>query len=210
MRRTLLTATSATILLAACTSAPAEKPDETTTEAATPDPAAQRAAWAKDSEAALALLTAMADGAKGYFESEQKITGQDHGEPWHDGGDETMYGYPVEWNKYVFPGGAGYTFTTHGEVPTGGTPAAMTLDPAAPEVSAALMKLGVTLPAESPFRYTYITGDGGGEAASATIVAEADFDPSTPELHTITVEVGVDDMTQEVVIAAPVVTNEFD
>ena len=210
MRRTLLASICATTLLTACTSAPAEKPDEATTEATTPDPAAQRAAWAKDQEAALAVLAAMSDGAKSYFQSEQKITPADGEEPWHDIGDDTMYGYPIEWDKYAFPGGAGYTFTTHAEVPKGGAPAATTLDTDALEVSATLLKLGVTLPAESPFRYTYTTGAGGGSGASATIVAEADFDPSTPELHTITVEISVDDMTQEVFVAPPVVTNEFD
>jgi hypothetical protein len=62
---------------------------------------------------------------------------------------------------------------------------------------------------ESFFRYTYTTGAGTGTGATLTIKAEADFDPSTPAMHTETYELKIDEATQDVVVTGPTVTNEL-
>ena len=52
--------------------------------------------------------------------------------------------------------------------------------------------------------------DSTGPGARVKLKAEADFDPSSPEHHTITQELYVDPDTQEVVVTPPVVRNEFE
>ena len=59
------------------------------------------------------------------------------------------------------------------------------------------------------WRYTYTTGEECGEGATATFRAERDFDPATPQAHTMEQRVQVDPVTQQVYISPMVTTSEY-
>lgn len=143
----------------------------------------------------------MADGAKIYFESEQSSSSS-----WHGG---AATGEPIPFDQYTFPGGASFSMTTHDAAPKDGTSAKLTLDSADAKVAPVLGAMFMSFGPESFFRYTYTTGAGTGTGATLTIKAEADFDPSTPAMHTETYELKIDEATQDVVVTGPTVTNEL-
>ncbi len=156
----------------------------------------------------------LADGAKTYFMTEQK---QEPAQPWH-AANAADYGFPVEWDFYVFPGGAlgvgaagieGGLLLTSTNVPTGGSKVpAEACVAAEPICTATLNKLGVDFRDPLYFRYTY-EPVGKGVTASATILAEADFKVNGP-VHTVRQNVNVDDATQEVGITPPFTSDEFE
>ena len=149
----------------------------------------------------------MADGAKGYFTSEQKVSAATGGaEPWHTTG---TAGYPVEWANYVFPGGAGYTLVTSAAIPTGGSKVLPAIDLTDATSEAALNKLNVTFKDPVYFQYSYVTTAGTGATAQVDISSRADFNPNG-DTHTLAQTVTIDPTDQEVRIGPAVLTNEFE
>jgi hypothetical protein len=155
------------------------------------------------------VMARLSDGAQTYFISEQRYREPGDDVFWHERGDDatTRAGMPVAWADYVFPGGASFSMITHESVPKGGEKAA--LDVSDPKVAKFLRSIYLELDGATYFRYTYTTGPGKGDEATATIKAEADFDPSTPEVHTVVYELRVDASTQEVVVSGPTTTHMF-
>ncbi len=192
---------AATLALSACSSTSAGNADETTDAVEESQPVIDRDARAK---AALKVVSAFASSTKSYFMSEQMVTAD---EPWHT----SVYGngYPIEWSLYSFAGGPNFTFTTHTIIPRGGEALPATLDASNPMAAAVLATIDVDLSGDHHFRYTYSTGPGTGPDASALITAEADFDPASPEVHTILVELEIDNESQEIIVRPPVTMNEF-
>lgn len=149
---------------------------------------------AKASEAD-AHMAVMADGARAYFEGSQTYSTQDGAEPWHaDGGNP---GDPVGVDDKVFPGGPGIKVVSTPRTPQGGDKVAK--DPRIEEgdadfkASDVFDALDVDFPQEKYFRYTYETGPGTGDEATATLKATHNFDPSTPWKHTVTQNIEVMD-----------------
>jgi len=131
---------------------------------------------------------------KTYFESEQTRCGgrDDCVEPWHEGGEAGM---PVPFDEYTFPGGTDATFNTRPNPPKSGNTYRATLENMKADIEGAsgrrankimadILELGGNR--ELRFQYTYETGPGTGDDATATIRAVADFDSSTPKKHTVT------------------------
>lgn len=178
------------------------------------NPFAQARATAKLAEAE-EIGSKMTGGARFYFASEQQFSAPDGSAPWHSGARDDLpearyqIGMPVPFTSYVFPGGASFTLTTHDAIPRGGKKAPLTLDISRPDVAAVLNHMRLSFERETYFRYTYTTGPGVGKEATATILAEADFDPSTPQVHTILYTLHVDAESEEVVISEPIITHEF-
>lgn len=156
------------------------------------------------------MVRRMADGAKGYFQSEQKYCPQNAcDEPWHTA---NKAGFPVEFARFVFPGGTGVELVSQPGIPERGE----TLDPrptlrqsdADIAVDSVLAKLNVDFDEPMHFRYTYRTGPDSGPDATATVIAEADFDGAGPPNHTVTVELRIQDMS--VRLTPMVIENEFE
>lgn len=164
----------------------------------------------KSAEAAM-ITVKMTNGAQMYFASEQMYTGPEGQEPWHTKEDAAggELGTPVNASAYVFPGGTNFTMTTHDTIPEGGEMAKVTLDTKDPRVAKVLERLMLDFGTESYFRYTYSTGPGKGEKATATIKAEADFNTSSPEAHTITYELSYDKAADEVIVSPAKKENEL-
>ncbi|MBA2663817.1 MAG: prepilin-type N-terminal cleavage/methylation domain-containing protein [Bradymonadaceae bacterium] len=117
------------------------------------------------------IAKVIADGAKGYFESDQKYSPLNGAEPWHpmSGGDEGS-GMPVPFDLKTFPGGASFTFVTHDVVPAGGGKATPTNFPGGDGFErAALNKLHLQLDDPTYFSYSYKTG----AAGTATVTVQA-------------------------------------
>jgi hypothetical protein len=156
----------------------------------------------------------MSSAAKAYFTSEQKYwsANQSAREPWHVAGSSdstTAAGYPVPFGEYVFPGGTDQKLVSHDEVPAGGEPAEP--NPSAREHLEATMRLlHADFQDPTPFRFTYETNDASGPGAEAVLRAEADFDPSTPERHTMEVRLEIDPTTQEVIVMPMITENEYE
>lgn len=157
------------------------------------------------------IMKKMGEGAKSYFTSEQKACGDLSAdqcpEPWHTGGTK---GYPVKWGTYVFPGGTGFTYATTTALPTGGSkhmPDA--LDSGDATDKAAAKKLNLSLQDPLYFRYTYITGGSGGADATATIIADHDFNAGD-DAHTVSQDMRIDSTSQDVVITPPYTQYEFE
>lgn len=157
--------------------------------------------YAQRSKAAEAegILSAMSDGACAYFEGDQQYSTPDGVEPWHEGDPDNRDirpGMPVGFDDKVFPGGPDIKVTTAPEVPEGSE--TVEFDPRIEgdvDFDADVVFTVLHLHAEhTQFRYTFETGSGIGEEATATITAEANFDPSTPEYHTVIQEMYVDPM----------------
>lgn len=166
---------------------------------------------------ATGIMKKMAEGAKGYFTSEQKscngVTGACD-QPWHSQG---TAGYPIKWDSYVFPAGSGQSFnTTDGwgtgvdktSAPTGGSKQLPATDSNVTYV-AATNKLNLGLEDPLYFQYAYITGSGAGSSASATLYATADFKVGD-EAHQVRQAVTVDNSSQEVQVGPTILTNEFE
>lgn len=214
--RCVLLLTSLVALAAGCTSTAATTaasptpPVETPQASATP-PAARAGMLAKftyrsiTSEAE-SISQKMVYGARMYFTSEQRFSAPDGDAPWHSG---EPSGQPVPFEMYVFPGGTSFTMVTHDAIPRGGIKVAPTLDITAPGVAAALERMSISFDEATYFRYTYTTGPDEGLYATATITAEADLDPSTPEVHTLVYELSLDESTYEIVINGPTITHEL-
>jgi prepilin-type N-terminal cleavage/methylation domain-containing protein len=171
------------------------------------------------------ILRKMADGSKGYFTSEQKFSATTGGsEPWHvagAGGPSTDPGYPVPWPQYVFPGGNGFQFNTTpvggaggpdpGTAPTGGSKQLpFEGQPPAPDstLSAVLNKLNLDFTDPVYFQYAYQSNNQA-ENANVTLTATANF-KEAGLAHTVTQQIAVDSVTQEVRIAPTVLQNEFE
>ncbi|MFB6262579.1 MAG: prepilin-type N-terminal cleavage/methylation domain-containing protein [Bradymonadaceae bacterium] len=161
------------------------------------------------------IMGTITEGAKSYFQSEQSsCTGKtaDCDQPWHTSGSQA--GMPVEFSKYVFPGGLSVTLRSQSSIPTGGSK----LEPDSTlqggtnvsEPSDVLNKLNLTLKDPLYFRYQYETGSSRGTKAEATVKAKADFEKGTSDKHTVTQTVTVEDSTQEVVIAPAYTEHEFE
>lgn len=154
----------------------------------------------------------MADGARAYFESEQKYAPDEQKarEPWHRSGQGSQApGYPVPWTEYVFPGGTDQKLVSHDKIPQGGR--SVEPNPSAQQYLEATMHLlHVDFEEPTPFRFTYETNGMSGPGAEAVIRAEADFDPSTTEHHTMEVRLKIDPVTQEVIVMPMVTTNEYE
>ncbi len=154
---------------------------------------------------ALMTTNRMTTGARGYMISEQRVTGPDGNQPWHEG--DTV-GMPVAVESYVFPGGVNFSFSTHDAIPQGGKKAKTTFDAADKKIAAVLEQGYLKFEPETYFRYTYATGPGIGKDATLKITAETDFDPDSPQAHTMTYEVTVND-DFEAVVGEATVENEL-
>ncbi len=175
----------------------------------------------------------MADGAKGYFQSEQKFSQpQANGgeQPWHAGvaaqGNINTFGMPVPWAQYAFPGGAGYQFNTalaaadggNGlatctDAPTGGAKqlgfaGAASQPTTTMDLNAVLNRLGVSFPDQYYFTYVYDNA-GVGQASELTIQALAEF-KTGGNCHTIEQIISVDDVTQEVLVGPANTSFEYE
>src|SRR5690554_585137 len=166
--------------------------------------------YIKSSKAAEAtgIMKKMADGSKSYFTSEQKVSPATGGDqPWHSVGTP---GYPVKWASYVFPGGAGYTYSSTSTAPTGGSKYLPDpIDTGNADDVAATNKLNFSVEDPLYFKYEYATTAGAtGADATATIEATANFKVGGEE-HTVTQIVDVNSTTQEVRVGPTILTNEF-
>ena len=209
------------LVLTACSSAPSieEATDMTEKAADTANTASETAdsaaSLAETSEAVLAKAQERAAALKGacqaYFESEQLVSTADGAEPWHLAGEDTdPAGYPLRWAEYTFPGGTNFTLTSHPSIPSKGAAVAAQYNASNPAfLEASLAKLGLVDGEELPFRLTFTTGAGTSQQASCTITIEADIDPSNDSNLSLTQVLTVDDMTQEVSAAEPVITPEI-
>lgn len=144
----------------------------------------------------------MVDGAKSYYSFEQR---QAPNQPWHTTGD----GVPIPAEQYTFPGGTNYRLVSSSRIPTGGSK--VEVAPEAPRhlepTLQTLIEPFSTMSA-SYFRYTYETGPGRGKDATATIRAEADFQPGGAR-HIMEQQLSVD-ATGEIMVTPPFITNEFE
>src|SRR5690554_2741498 len=151
--------------------------------------------YIKSSKAAEAtgIMKKMADGSKSYFTSEQKNCGTLDGcdQPWHTG---TPTGLPVKWDSYVFPGGAGFTYSSTSVAPTGGSK--YMPDAIGTDAVAAANKLNFSVEDPLYFQYIYeVTGTG--EDAEADLTAVANFKTGDPA-HTVLQKISINATTQEV------------
>lgn len=164
------------------------------------------------------VMGQMADATKTQFLSEQySCRGQEDCKyPWHT---SEKAGMPVPFSEYVFPGGTNARLETTSTVPSSGETYTAKLSQMNAEAEGVdedrarellVGQLGVPAGEELQFRYVYTTGPKRGADASATIKAIADFDPSTPEKHTVVQEITVDNDSQTVVLGQPVTKNEFE
>jgi len=140
------------------------------------------------------IMNVMADGAVGYFQSNQRKCGGKSGcrSPWHSA---SPPGQPVPLQEKTFPGGAGFnmTFLPSGSVPKGGAkiePRPITSF-TQPEKQT-LHHLGVDFTEPVYFQYRYSSNGKGGNA-SVTLEAESDFDTTGPPNQTVTQIVEVND-----------------
>jgi hypothetical protein len=126
-------------------------------------------------------------------------------DPWHA---DVRGRFVSKDDQKVFPGGLNQEWHSHPEIPKAARHAKMA--PTARQHAEATMKrLGFNEQESSPFRITYITNGVSGPGAQVILRAEADFDPSTPERHTLeqTITVGVDG---RISTSQVVQTNEFE
>jgi prepilin-type N-terminal cleavage/methylation domain-containing protein len=181
----------------------------------------------KTSEAE-SIMRKMADGAKGYFTSEQRWSAAMNGDqPWHPAGmGNSQPGMPVNWALYVFPGGSNSFVTTNAALgmgaaaapdctsasPTGGSkqlPAAPFITSGTlPMLDAILNKLGVSFNDPIYFEYHYAPF-GAGETAQVNVRACANFKVGGQQ-HTITQLIEVNDQTQEVEVRPAFTQFEFE
>lgn len=154
-------------------------------------------------------MTSLTDVCKTYFTSEQRYSAPGGREPWHDPSlSNTTAGFPVPFIEYVFPGGTNFKMTNTPLVPEG-YDSMVSPNPTANRHKDAV--LGMTygpFNTQTSFRYTLETGPGTGIDATCTVTAEADLDPSTAAVHTVTQVVTVDERTQEVMVSPRLTTNE--
>lgn len=209
------------VVLAACSSGPRPEPggaseaastetEEATSEEGDETPAEAGGYEEPPTEAAerrrrraLNRVIDIAERAKAYFATEQNNCRgvEDCAEPWHHD-PERDPGMPVLYDAYVFPGGTGVALRTNGAVPEGGEPRPIDFELEGAErttVDDLRETLDLAFPERTHFRYTYETGPGGGDDASVTVRAEADFKPDSPGTTTVLREVQVRDGRPEIV-----------
>lgn len=157
------------------------------------------------------------DGAKSYFEGDQKYTPPANGEePWHAAGSRanSAAGMPVEFSFKTFPGGTSFEFVTHGQTPADGGKGLPDRVVAASDFDrAALNKLNLALVDPTYFSY-YYKNDGEGPNARMTVAAchafrtanRADCTPNTPQ-HTFVATCTTTD--QSALCVPGYVLNEF-
>lgn len=144
-----------------------------------------------------ALIQQMGSGARAYFEGDQIFSTPDGPEPWHvaDEDSDSRPGMPVPFDEKVFPGGPDIKVVSSPRIPEDGEQVATDPQIVSGDVDfdadAVFPPLGISLPETTRFRYVYETGPGTGADATATIRAEANFDPTTPKHHTVTLELYV-------------------
>ena len=144
-------------------------------------------------------LELAADSAVRYCEFDQQYSIIDGAEPWHMAEPDDparRAGMPVVFDYKVFPGGPDIEITTSPTVPEDGeeiVPDFHIEGDVDFDAAPVLQALTLYNSAPSRFRYTYRTGSETGSEATAEIVAEANFDPSTPEHHREVVELYVED-----------------
>lgn len=174
------------------------------------------------------IMKKMSEGAKTYFSQEQrysKSAGAGGDQPWHVGappgpGVTNAYGMPIEWNDYVFPGGAGVAgmctadsteaLCANGVSPEGGSKQYNDINANGTNLQKALLnKLRVSFEDPTYFAYGYQQA-GTGSLAVATVQAKANFIAGDPLEHTVEQFLTVNPDTQEVVVTAASTTNEFE
>jgi hypothetical protein len=159
-------------------------------------------------------LYRMESAIYGYFASDQRVcsaASKSCAEPWHGATDDPDGSYVPSKDK-VFPGGVNQTLVLTPKMPTGGELVA--LQPVASDhleaTLAALAGSDGSLPETSPFRYTYKTNGETGTQAEATLTAEADFNPDSPERHTIVVRFYVGGKWESARVERSEVQNPFE
>jgi hypothetical protein len=156
----------------------------------------------------------IAEGVRSYFEGDQFYAPPDgETEGWHSGDNDSdgpRLGRNVSAEDKVFPGGTNIRIVTASEIPEESAKVAFepTFEQASDlDVEPIVYKWKVRYDEDVYFRYTYETGPGTGPDATTRVIAEANFDPSTPEHHTLVREISVGD--DGVVISAPKIEHEF-
>jgi prepilin-type N-terminal cleavage/methylation domain-containing protein len=165
------------------------------------------------------IVKKMQDGAKSYFESDQKSCGTltgDCSEPWHSTG---AAGMPMAFDEKVFPG-AGAAIETHDNSPQGGAKAAPDMDWSTDATQLATAnKLNLSLVEPTYFGYGYANADAG-DTANMTAWGCHDFDQSgaadvatcsdgSGGAHTYRASCTVTDVQQGPGCTPGVVLNEF-
>lgn len=160
----------------------------------------QRARFAE----AEGTMSRMADGARAYFEGDQQFSREDGVEPWHVADEDADYrpGQPVPFDKKTFPGGPEIKVVSSPEVPSGGDSVSYEPETVKGDINAQLVfdALGIHQMEQQRFRYVFETGSGTGSDATATIRAEANFNPDSPHNHTVIQELEVGEHMGAVVI----------
>jgi len=136
---------------------------------------------AKTAEAT-ATMNVMSDGAVSYFQSEQQKCGNnsDCSSPWHSG---TPIGNPVPTPDKTYPGGDSFSMKFVPDIPKSGTKLPPRTGFTAYEKKV-VRRLGVELEDPVYFQYRYAS-NGTGQDATATVEAEADFDPDATDNHLV-------------------------
>lgn len=165
---------------------------------ATSDEVARYQLEARASEAT-AILETWSHGARSYMEADQLYMPEGYdSEPWHPGeidSDNQKPGMPVRFEDKVFPGGPDIRIVSYPEVPEDSEK--IPFEPILEgdvdfDVESVLSAANIALEEDVYFRYTYETGPGKGADATAKVIAEANFDPSTAEYHTVIHELQFD------------------
>lgn len=160
------------------------------------------------------MVPAIAGEAIAYFRGDQAWSTEGGTEPWHDAArvDETP-GTVVDFEDKTFPGGTDVRIRTSEAVPEDGEslqPDPQTFGDGDVDIDVLLHRLGLDLNEPTYFRYTYETGPDTGHNATATIIAEANFDPATPEKHTLTKQLYVDEDATPRVVESATVENQWE
>ncbi len=140
---------------------------------------------------AQAIVSTMALAARAYYELDQQFSSEDGREPWHmaeTGHPTRRVGMPVAFSDKVFPGGPSIKVKTSPQIPEGGeriSPQPVLVGDVDFEAQDVFRKLNLSLDEPLYFRYTFETGPATGDGATATIRAEANFDPTTSDHHTV-------------------------
>ncbi len=163
------------------------------------------------------------DGAKGYFESDQKYTPEDNGEePWHAaeaGNAVTRPGMPIAFSDKVFPGGSAVAqIATHATIPIDGTKLLPSTQAGLGNDEAqTLNKLNLALVDPTYFVYNY-EQEGTGEDATMTVsachgfkaTAGANSDTCTPDNDQVHTFVASCEWVDQAISCIPgYVVNEF-
>lgn len=181
---------------------PAEGADEAAEEKEADDLAAR-------AEEAEKRTSHIIDRARAYYEGDQAYHPN---EPWFGTApDEPREHDLVPFKEKVFPGGTDIRIVSAPTVPDGRTK--VPFEPRIEgqsdlDVNSVLDALRLDIDEDVYFRFTYETGPGTGKDATARVTAEANFDPATPEHHTIVQELHMT-VSDGIVASPPETKNEL-